>query len=77
MLTLQEIADIASRYDTEMSRAMLVACLVKAQETDEPCVVSMRTIRAVEVGIELAEERRLRMWRRYVELNSDTRDMHV
>lgn len=83
MLTIQTLVDIAMRYATYMSDAMIIACIQRHYATGEPLVVPSRSPIDVpdplgvplgaEAGYELVEGE----WRRLVEGNADTRWQHV
>lgn len=77
-LSLQEIANIASRHDTTMSKAMLEACYARADAMGVSLLVPARTMVRFRAHIrrrdpfELTEDE----WRRMMERNGDTRWNH-
>ena len=77
-MTLQEIADIASRYHTRMADAMVAACVARAIETGEPLAIPERgsarrsVIRSTPGGVHGDAD-----WERLQRGNTDTRWCHV
>ena len=73
--TLQEMVDIASRFDTLIAHAVIRACVVRALETGEPLRLPDRPQQRDPdpFVIHAADPR----WRRFMESNTDTRWMHM
>lgn len=76
-MTLQEMLDIAMRYETYMADAMIIACIQRHHETGEPCVPRSRDRLARgqperRPAEEITEDELLRL----VERNADTRMQH-
>ena len=84
MPTLQELADIAGRYDTAMADAMIVACIQRHYRTGEPLRMRkrvrdrlagkapMRQAPARVIYADLESEE----WERIMRENGDTRWNH-
>lgn len=75
MLTLQQLADIAARYDTPPAWAMRAAVAVKAYETGEAVRVDMRRHAAPVIGRRPSPELDHGEARRLMESNGETRAM--
>lgn len=74
-MTLQQMADIASRYFTTMADAMIAACVALALETGEALRIPERTSGG---GARATyEDAEARMFERMVRTNSDTRRFHM
>lgn len=75
MLSVQQLADIATRHLTRMADAMLLACAARAVETGEPLRIPEREARGTPTrGARQVEHV---AWRRMVERNGDTRWQHT
>lgn len=73
MLTLQDLLDVAARYDTPMSRAMREACLATAAEVG----VTLRVPRGRAPISPRGRRPETEVdWELLVRCNSDTRWMH-
>lgn len=75
-MTIQQLADIASRYVTAMAEAMLAACLVAAAETGAPLSVPERGSHARSWRVEYAAPDSGE-WDAMMRSNSDTRTFHM
>lgn len=73
MLTLQQLADIAARYDTPPAWAMRAAVAVKAYETGEAVRVDMRRHAAPVIARRPSPELGHEEARRLMESNGETR----
>ena len=77
MLTVTELARIASHYATRMADAMIAACVRHALETGEKFDIPEKTVMPRRRGRRPKDEPTEREWRDLVERNSDTRGHHV
>lgn len=75
-MTLQQLANIAARYLTEMAMAMLRACVVKHYATGEALDIPARAAAQVRRGKRPTEEPTDEEWRRMVEGNREVRFLH-
>ena len=76
-VTLQEMLDIAMRYETAMADAMIIACIQCHHETGEPCVIRSRDrLARGQPDRRPAEDIPEDELRRLVERNADTRMQH-
>lgn len=73
-MTIQQLAEIASRHFTAMADAMIAACVARAIATGEPLVVPEHAARPRPAYVSRADEGV--DWERMVRGNSDTRRMH-
>ena len=73
MLSIQTLVEIAFRYETAASDAMIVACVQRHYVTGEPLELPVRASCATPRGERPAYTV---PWRDYVERNSDTRLNH-
>lgn len=73
MLTIQALAEIAFRYETATSDAMIVACVQRHYLTGEPLALPVRPTSSARRGERPADGA---PWREYVERNGDTRLNH-
>lgn len=73
MLSLQQLADIAARHATELARAMLRACAVRACETGEPLRLPEAARRIARRRTHAAGDTAPEEWRAMVERNGETR----
>jgi hypothetical protein len=72
-LTLQQMADIAMRWETTMSDAMIVACVQRHHETREPLRIKTRREARGQVRVIQGDDVD---WERLMRENSDTRWNH-
>lgn len=77
--TLQEMVDIASRFDTLIAHVVIRACVVRALETGEPLRLPDRPQQRDPdpFVIVVDGDGHHRRWRRLMESNTDTRWMHM
>ena len=71
MLTLQQMVDIAVRYDTLIAHALIRACVEKALATGEPLVVPVRRVAPDPDPFVIVEDEETRGWRRMMETNRE------
>lgn len=75
-MTLQQIANIAARYSTEMAHAMLRACMIKHYATGEPLDIPTQAAAHVRRGKRPADEPTDEDWRKLVEGNAAPRFLY-
>ena len=75
-MTLQQLANIAARYSTEMAKAMLCACVVKSYATGEPLEIPAQAAARVRRGKRPADEPTDEDWRQLVEGNREARFLY-
>ena len=75
-MKLQQLANIAARYTTEMAKAMLRACVVKHYATGEPLDMPAQATAAARSEARPTEEPSEDEWRRMVEGNREARFLH-
>ena len=75
-MTLQQLANIAARYSTEMAKAMLCACVVKSYATGEPLEIPAQAAARVRRGERPTEEPTEEDWRWMVESNREARFLY-
>lgn len=75
-MTLQQLANIAARYSTEMAHAMLLACIVKSYATGEPLEIPAQAAARVRRGKRPADEPTDEDWRQLVEGNREARFLY-
>lgn len=74
--TLQEMVDIASRFDTLIAHAVIRACVARALDTGEPLTLPKRAMAMRDPDPYVIEEPDP-FWRELVVGNTDTRDFHL
>ena len=75
-MKLQQLANIAARYTTEMAKAMLCACVVKSYATGEPLDIPAQAAAHVRRGKRPADEPTDEDWRKLVEGNAAPRFLY-
>lgn len=75
-MKLQQLANIAARYTTEMAKAMLRACVIKHYATGEPLDIPAQAAARARRGERPSEEPTDEEWRRMVEGNREARFIH-
>lgn len=75
-MTLQQLANIAARYSTEMANAMLCACVVKSYATGEALDIPAQAAAHVCRGKRPADEPTDEDWRKLVEGNAAPRFLY-
>ena len=75
-MTLQQLANIAARYSTEMAKAMLRACIVKSYATHEALEIPAQAAARVRRGERPTEEPTDDDWRELVEGNAAPRFLY-
>lgn len=73
-MTIQQLAEIASRHLTRMADAMIAACLARHLETGEPLDIPERRYEPRPAYVRPADPEP--DWERMVRGNSDTRHLH-
>lgn len=75
-MKLQQLANIAARYSTEMAHAMLCACIVKSYATNEALDIPAQAAAHVRRGKRPADEPTDEDWRWMVESNREARFLY-
>lgn len=75
-MTLQQLANIAARYSTEMAHAMICACIVKSYATNEALEIPAQAAAHVRRGKRPADEPTDEDWRQLVEGNREARFLY-
>ena len=75
-MTLQQIANIAARYATEIAKATLRACVVKHYATGEALEIPAQAAAHVRKGARPADEPTDEDWRWMVEGNAAPRFLY-
>lgn len=75
-MKLQQLANIAARYSTEMAHAMLRACVIKHYATGEPLDIPTQAAAHVRKGARPADEPTDEDWRQLVESNREARFLY-
>lgn len=75
-MTLQQLANIAARYSTEMAHAMLRACIVKSYATHEALEIPAQVAAHVRRGVRPTDEPTDEDWRKLVEGNREARFLY-
>lgn len=75
-MTLQQLANIAARYSTEMAHAMICACVIKHYATGEPLDIPTQAAEQVRRGERPTDEPTDEDWRQLVEGNAAPRFLY-
>ena len=75
-MKLQQLANIAARYSTELAHAMLLACIVKSYATNEALEIPTQAAACVRRGERPADEPTEEDWRWMVESNREARCLY-
>ncbi|MBQ9005343.1 MAG: hypothetical protein IJ092_03100 [Atopobiaceae bacterium] len=75
-MTIQQLADIASRYLTAMAGAMIAACVARSLETGEPLSIPERGRKAPAFRAAYADPTHDE-WDRMMRSNSDSLALHM